>query len=132
MSFSQVAKLKEVRAYFLKGAQRARGHIDLLRGILAENELPSFPAFESEVTDSTAAPFSDKLMMYKIASLGVIACAGYGISLGESRRRDLGTHYAKMIYDQVKYSDEGAKIMIDQGWLEQPSMTVDRESFARV
>ncbi|RKD23215.1 hypothetical protein BEP19_11315 [Ammoniphilus oxalaticus] len=132
MSFSQVARSKEIRAYFLRGSQIAQQHLRAFQSMLSEAGLPSIPSFESEVTNSTIAPFSDKLMMIKVVSLGVIASARYGQALGEGGRHDIGANYAKMLAGTLKFQEEGAKILIDRGWLEQPPTAVDRKALARV
>jgi hypothetical protein len=132
MAFSQVAKSKEIRAYFLKGVELAQQHVEVFQSILSESGLPAQPTYESEVTNSTIAPFSDKLMMFKIATLAVIACGRFGTALGEGSRRDLAAHYTKAIAGALKYAGEGADIMIYHGWLEQPPTAPNRKALARV
>ena len=76
------------------------------------------------------SPFSDKLMLaHKIEMFSMkIRTAGNGASL--SGRRDLGGMYAKFLADIGLYVQDGAKIMIDQGWMEQPPKAIDRDDLA--
>lgn len=38
----------------------------------------------------------------------------------------------RQIAEIAKYSNEGAKIMIEQGWMEQPPMATDRKNLAKI
>lgn len=50
----------------------------------------------------------------------------YANAASLSARHDLVAKYARMTADVGKYSEEGANLMIEQGWLEQPPHCVDR------
>jgi hypothetical protein len=53
--------------------------------------------------------------------------AHYGRSLGLSPRRDLGANYVRLTAEIALFTEDGANIMIDNGWLEQPPHATDRD-----
>ncbi|MEI3611063.1 DUF3231 family protein [Pseudogracilibacillus sp. SO30301A] len=131
-AFSQVAKSKEVRRFFERGREISGKHLDIFSTILNDEYLPnSANVLTSEVTDSTEAPFSDKLMMTFITNLIASSIGGYGVSMSISPRRDLGVHYTRLIAEIAQYSDDGAEILIKNGWMEQPPMAADRKELAK-
>ncbi len=88
--------------------------------------LPSL--WDSAITQSIDAPFSDKLMMFQTNSLNVIGVAGYGAAIGASLRKDLGGHYTRLVAEILQYANDGVKLMIENRWMEQPPQNVDREA----
>ncbi|GLB60696.1 DUF3231 family protein [Cytobacillus sp. NCCP-133] len=52
-------------------------------------------------------------------------------SSGINIRKDLVVRYAKMMAEVGNYANEGAKIMIDNGWLENPPQSLDREELRK-
>lgn len=129
--FSQVAKNKRVRKYFEKGREISGKHLEVFNSILNKEYLSDGTLnLTSEVTDSTVSPFSDKLMMYHISALIASGIGQYGIAMSTSPRHDLGVTYARLIAELAKYTNEGAKIMIDNEWMEQPPEAADRKKLA--
>ncbi|AGK53207.1 DUF3231 family protein [Bacillus sp. 1NLA3E] len=130
IGFSQVAKSEQVRDYMVRGRNIADKHVEVFGSILSKEYLPSASAWSTLPIDSTIAPFSDKLMMGHVAALNMAGIGHYGMSIGQSPRRDLGTHYARLLTEITAYAEDGANIMIDNGWLEQPPQATDREKLA--
>ncbi|GIO25390.1 DUF3231 family protein [Ornithinibacillus bavariensis] len=130
VAFSQIAQSKEVKNYTMRGKQIASKHLEVFNSILNEDNLPTPMSWASEVTSSTAYVFSDKLIMYHTASLISVSLGHYGIALAGSMRRDLSTHFVRLSSEILKYSEDGANIMIDNGWLEQPPRATDRDALA--
>lgn len=129
--FSQVAKYKEVRRYFERGREISGKQLEVFSSILHKNYLSDGAILmTSEVTDATVAPFSDKLMMNFITSLIASGIGQYGVAMASSPRHDLGVQYTRLIAEIAKYSNEGANIMIENGWLEQPPIAVNRKDLA--
>lgn len=83
-------------------------------------------------TDSTVAPFSEKLMMHHIVAAGFISVSNDGLALAESLRSDLSTTYLRFLTEAMAYSKDGADIMIHNKWFEQPPQAVMHENLARV
>ena len=130
--FSQVANTREVRQFFEKGRDISGKHLEVFSDILQENYLSSgAQLMTSEVTDSTVAPFSDRLMMNFITTLIASGIGQYGYSLATSPRHDLAAQYAKLMTEIGKYSNDGANILIENGWMEQPPMAADRKDLAK-
>lgn len=130
-AFSQVAKSKEVRKFFKRGSGIAKKHLEVFTSKLHENELPnSSILLTAEVTDSTVSPFSDKLMTILITSLITAGIGGYGLSLSISPRRDLSVDYTRLMAEIATYSDDGAELLIKNGWMEKPPIAADRKGLA--
>ncbi|WP_404451293.1 DUF3231 family protein [Virgibacillus necropolis] len=129
--FSQVANLKEVRQFFERGREISGKHQEIFTAILHESYLSNGIILTSEVTNSTKAPFSDKLMMFLITTLIGFGIGQYGLSMSSSPRHDLGMKYTRLMAEIAKYSNDGAKIMIDNNWMEQPPIAADRKELAK-
>ncbi|WP_174615812.1 DUF3231 family protein [Virgibacillus ihumii] len=131
-AFSQVAKSKEVRKYFERGRDISGKQVEVFKSILSK-EYISDSAFllTSEVTDSTTAPFSEKCMMFIVTLLSASGIGQYGTAMSTSSRHDLGAQYTRLIAEIANYADDGADIMINHGWMEQPPMAADRKELAK-
>jgi hypothetical protein len=131
-AFSQVAESKEVRKFFDRGRELARKHYEIFTGILHDDYLPnSAILWTSEVTDATESPFSDKLMLTFITTLITSSIGSYSVSMAMSPRHDLSVKYAALITEVSKYSHEAAKLMIKNGWMEQPPMAANRKDLGK-
>ncbi|MBT2730676.1 DUF3231 family protein [Bacillus sp. ISL-75] len=130
IGFSQVAKSKEVGNFFSRGKEIATKHIEIYSSVLNENSLPASVSWDNQVLDSTVSPFSDKLMMFHVNALAAGAIGYYGTSLSTSSRRDLSTNYLRILGEVLKYTEDAANIMIDNGWMEQPPKVVDHDKLS--
>jgi hypothetical protein len=126
--FSQTAKSSEVRKYMERGTEIAAKHETVFREILIKDGVPLPSSWDSTISQSIEAPFSDKLMMFQINSLTALSVAGYGTAVGTSLRKDLGGHYTRLVAEILQYADDGTKLMIKNRWLEQPPQNIDREA----
>ncbi|MBT2757995.1 DUF3231 family protein [Mesobacillus foraminis] len=131
LGFSQVAKSKEVRKFMERARILCTNHFKILSSMLTEDNLHIPRTFESEVTDSTIPPFSDKLMLYHIASLISSAMGYYGEAMAVSQRRDLAANYAKMITEMGVLAEDGMNLLIENEWMEQPPLATDHEELAK-
>lgn len=130
--FSQVTQDKKVRKYLEKGQEIAGKHLEVFSSLLNDNYLSEGTTnLTSEVTGSTVAPFSDKLIMFHITVLIASGIGQYGLSMSTSPRHDIGVKYSRLMAEIAKYANEGAKIMIDNGWMERPPEAADRKNLAR-
>lgn len=125
--YAQTAKSKQVRNYLNQGKNIASKHVEVFSGILQEDDLSAPPTWDSEVTDSTEPPFSDKLMMFHSRALSMGGIASYGGSLATVVRHDLVPQFTRLAAELGKYGDKGAEIMIEHKWLEQPPSAADRD-----
>jgi hypothetical protein len=126
--FSQTAQSPEVRKFMERGTEIAAKHETVFRDILIKDGVPLPSTWDSTISQSIDAPFSDKLMMFHANSLSVISIAGYGAAIGASLRKDIGGNYIRLVSEVMEYADDGVKLMIDNRWLEQPPQNVDREA----
>lgn len=129
--FSQVATDKDVKQFFLKGVEIGDKHVRLFRGKLEESKLPAPMGWNAEITNSTTHTFSDKLMMYVTSSLVSMSIGYYGIAVSQSLRGDIVSMYNRLSTEVQLYSEDGANILIKNGWMEQPPMASDRDELIR-
>ncbi|MGY0694611.1 DUF3231 family protein [Virgibacillus sp. FSP13] len=129
--FRQVAKSKEVTKYITQGIEIAKKHINVFSSVLNEGNVPVPGGSDAMVTESsTVSPFSDKLIMTHVTAMITLGISFYGMSISTNIRRDLISHYTRLSGEIALYSEDGANIMIDNGWLEEPPRMVDRNELA--
>lgn len=126
MAFSQVAKDKKIQKYCNRGKDLTGKRVERLQTIQASENLPFQATYETEVTDSTISPFSDRLILFEAISLAQIAVARYGNALSTMIRRDLSSIFAAYIAETGTFLDDGVNLMIDFNWFEQPPLAADR------
>lgn len=131
IGFAQTAGSEELRNHFVRGIDLAKSIMESLSQLLEESTLPSPMTWDTEVTDSTISPFSDKLMLFHVMSLNGIGIGNIGGSLALSLRRDIAAKYFKMIKDIGLYAEDGVNIMIKNGWFERPPRAIDREFLSK-
>jgi hypothetical protein len=130
IAFGQVCKTKDVQKYFNRGKNLCEKQFTLLSSTLSKDELASPASWVSEITESTVAPFSEKLMLNHIVILVSAAIGYYGAGMSVSQRRDLAFEYTRLMAEVAFYAEDGAELLIKYGWLEQPPLAADRESLA--
>ena len=130
IGFAQVAKSQEVKKYLWRGVEIYAKHIEIFESIMSIDHLPHPKSEESEVTNSTTAPFSDQLMIFHKSLFGSTTIGVYGAALGTCQRFDLAAHFSRLIAEMGKYMEDGFNIMIENKWAEQPPMADDREDLA--
>lgn len=129
--FSQVARAQDIRDYFLTGIEIAHKHIEVFSSLLEKGHLPAPIIWDTEVFESAAAPFSDKMMLYHTTFLTSVSSTFYGNAMGVSTRKDIIASYARLTAEVLKFAGQGAGIMINYGWMEEPPQAVDRAAPAR-
>lgn len=130
MAFSQVVKSEKIRKLFIKGKDFTHKHIELYMEKLHNEDLPSPSFLDSLVTTSTYAPFSDKLMLFHKMDMFAMKIRSFGNSAAVNGRHDIGLMYSKALMQISTFVEDAAKIMIENGWLEQPPYAVKRENLA--
>ncbi|MDR6879496.1 DUF3231 family protein [Bacillus sp. 3255] len=128
IGFSQVAKSKEVKAYFLRGKEIATKHYEIFSKMLQKENLSSPPIFDPLVSTSTIAPFSDKLMMFHKLDMFAMRIRAYGNALSMCARHDVAEKLGRLTLEVGNFVEDGANIMIEHGWLEQPPQAADRDA----
>jgi hypothetical protein len=130
MGFSQAAQSKEVQEFMVRSRDIASKHIEVLGSVMRESHLKVPMTWDDTVTNSTTPPFSDKLMMFHVGAIVAVGIADYGASLAISMRRDLAAHYVRLTAEIGQIAEDGANIMINNGWMEQPPQAEDRDALA--
>lgn len=131
IGFSQVAKSQKVVQFFVRGKGIASKHNEVFGSILREDDLPVPMTSDTYVTETTDSPFSDRMMTFIITGLIALGMGFYGTSISTCLRRDLTTHYDRFIHEILKYSEDGANILIYNGWMEEPPRASDRDELAK-
>jgi hypothetical protein len=127
IGFSQVAQSEDVREYMQRGIKFCKEQFGTMSSILSKEHMTSPRSWESEVTNSTVSPFSDKLILYHVQSLISASMGFYGGGLAVSQRRDLSLMYTPHLAEIGLYAEDGANLLIKKGWLEQPPLAEDRD-----
>lgn len=130
IAFSQVTQSEDSRKFLLASQNTADGHIKDLASIMQADNLPVPTSWETEITPSTDAPFSDKLMMYHMGFLFQVAQVYNGTALASAMRTDLVATFEKIILKNLTVTKNWFDIMIKNQWLEQPPLAPDRIEIA--
>lgn len=129
--FAQCAQNKEVREFFLKGKELAKKQLKIYEEILLENDIQFSSTSGSTVTRSNVAPFSDKLMMLCVFVLNTFGVVGNSFGTMFAMRNDLILKNGSISKDIYFYAREGIKLMIKNGWLEEPPQMEDRKNIIK-
>jgi hypothetical protein len=131
LGFAQVTQDRDLKSYFYSGVQFCDKILRESHHVLMESNVPNSMTWDAIVSDSTDAPYSDRLMLFVVGILSQLGIAAYGMALSLSMRRDVGAMYSGFILRALAYSEDGAQMIIERGWLEQPPMFVDREKLIK-
>lgn len=131
IGFAQVATNDEVRKYLIKGMDLSK-KIEIDLGEFLRQSFIEPPATHAgKATASKTAPFSDKLMMYNTSLLASFGLGSNAIGGAFSLRSDLPAKMAFLAKDIFTFAQEGGKIMIKNGWMEEPPQTEDRNRLTK-
>jgi hypothetical protein len=128
LGFSQVAQSKKISDYFKDGYDLGKKMVEDFIIKLKENDSAYPSTWDSTITNSTEAPFSDKLMLFHTNAQSAIGIGDFGLAIAATLRKDLTVNYEAYIIRVGKFAEEGAKLLIDHGWFEKPPQSIDRES----
>lgn len=121
-SFAQVTSSIELKKHFQRGSEKNQKQIDTLQSILIDNELPQLPTWDSEITDSTIPPFSNRLMLYCVMLITASTIGQYGAFLSSVLRKDIGATNTRLMAEELLYGEDSVNLMIEQGFLDQLPM----------
>lgn len=130
--FSQVAQSKDVKEYLLRGIAIAKKHVKVFSTVLEDSQVPTPMGSDAMVTDSMkASPFSDKLIMFHVTGMIGLSIGFYGISISTNVRRDIAANYTRLSGEVALYSEDGANLMIENEWMEEPPRMVERDELVK-
>ncbi|MFP3125882.1 DUF3231 family protein [Ectobacillus funiculus] len=127
IAFKQVCKDKGVNKFLEKCINVANKHIGTFTTLLLKEDLHLPHTFESEITNSNVAPFSDKLMLFHSGFLFAAAISYYGTAAITSMRADIAVQCEKAILDDLLVYGSFGKLIIKKNWMEQPPNADDRK-----
>lgn len=130
--FGQVSESKKISDCMFEGKDLSAKIIAELTSIFMEEGIPIPSTSESFVTDSTAAPFSEKLMLSHVLLMCSYGISSKGMAISSSARGDLQARYMKFLTQIMNYSKKCSDILIDNGWLEQPPQAIKHENLVEV
>ncbi|WP_426452031.1 DUF3231 family protein [Paenibacillus sp. S-38] len=129
--FAQCANDPEVKKFFLKGAELAKSIIKELQETLLQSGIQTPGPSGGNATRSTVSPFSDKMMMYCTSLFCSFSIGGNSVGTAFSLRNDLPAKIVIIMKDIFQYAHEGAKIMIRNGWMEEPPQMEQRKQLIK-
>ncbi|MGM0851335.1 MAG: DUF3231 family protein [Bacillota bacterium] len=125
--FMQVSKDIQVKRNLKKGKKLSEKQITTFNNVLVKDDLfPTYPV-SMEVTDSTVAPFSEKLMLFFISSSNSVGLSTLCHAITMSTRKDLVVHDTLFVTELMKHGADGLKLLVERGWMEQPPQQKSRE-----
>jgi hypothetical protein len=127
IAFGQVAESKKVRDIMWRGKEIAHKHTMVFSKKLFDDNLPAPSLWDTSVTKSKVAPFSDKLMLFLTTFLNATGIGNYGLGVASSMRHDLSYTYIRLTSEVGLFTEEAANLMIENGWLEEPPQSPNRE-----
>ncbi|MDF2963290.1 MAG: hypothetical protein K0S39_5025 [Paenibacillus sp.] len=126
IGFAQAATDKEVQQYMVRGMELSKD-VEITLGEYLRREYIEPPATHAgKATNSTVAPFSDKLMMYITNLLSSFGLGSNALGGAFSLRSDLPLTMAGIAQKIYSFAKEGGEIMIKNGWMEEPPQVEDR------
>ena len=99
--------------------------------MLLQSDIQPPSTWAGKATDSTQAPFSDKLMMYINSLISSTALGFTALGTSFSMRNDLPVKLGLISKDTFDYAKKGAKIMIKHKWMEEPPQMEDRNQLTK-
>jgi hypothetical protein len=129
--FAQCANDEEVKKFFNEGTELAKGIIKELIETLLESDIQIPQPSGGNATRSTVAPFSDKLMMYCTSLFCSFSMGSNSLGTAFSLRNDLPAKMTIFMKDIFEYAHKGGKIMIKNGWMEEPPQMEERKQIIK-
>ena len=131
MGFSQTARTKEIKQYFIQSRDLSNKYLGDINRILLNENIGIAPNYDGEVTTGTEGPFSERLMLLHTNFLISAGIQNIGTALSLSPRRDLAAMYTKMIAEIESLANAGTKLLIENGWMEEPPLAPDRDALVK-
>lgn len=131
IGFAQVASNKEVQNYLVKGMKLSKKIEIDLGEFLRQSYIEPPATHAGKATASKIPPFSDKLMMYNTSLLTSFGLGSNALGGAFSLRNDLPAKMALLAKDIFTFAQDGGKIMIKNGWMEEPPQIEDRNQLTK-
>ena len=129
--FGQVAQSKKLCKYFFRGRDLSWKKVEALTKFFIDENIPIPSTSDSFVTDSTIAPFSDKLMAFHTVLMFDAGIAQDGIAFSNVMRHDLMAHFTASAKDTADFAEDGVDILFENRWMEQPPQIIEHRELAK-
>ncbi|MEG9296890.1 DUF3231 family protein [Mangrovibacillus sp. Mu-81] len=130
LSFAQTSPRKDVQNWLMRGSEISKKHVKVFSSMLLDNNIHAPAPSDISITDSTVPPFSDQLILFHMSLLSATGTGNYATAAAASQRSDLILNYERLSLEIAQYAKDGAYIMIENKWLEQPPGTIDKEKLS--
>ncbi len=120
--FLQVTEKGDIHDFIKRGKAIAEKHIEVFTQLLKKDDLLPAASWNGGVTASKVSPFSEKLILSLISLLNNQGISNYGEAISNSFRKDLASDFARLAAEVGQYAEEGSKLLIHYGWMEQPPL----------
>jgi hypothetical protein len=131
LSFAQTSPREEVQKWMLRGSDISKKHIEIFSKKLLDNNIQPPMSSDVAITNETTPPFSDKLTLFLMTFLSAAGVGNYSTAAAASQRSDLVINYERLSIEIGQYAKDGANIMINNKWLEEPPGTIDKEKISK-
>jgi hypothetical protein len=116
--FLNIVQDQEIRKILQFGLELSSEHVQRVRSIFNQENHPIPQGFtEQDVNINAPRLFSDSFMLYYMNNMGSMGLNSYSVALPNSAVGE--------------FAEDGANLMIDNGWLEKPPSAPDRKALAR-
>jgi hypothetical protein len=129
--FSQVAKTKDVRDFFLRGKHINMKQSKIFTSFFEKEELPSIMPNHHGITNSQKSPYSEKMMLFHVTNLSSAKARNFGDSMAVSPRHDLMATYGRFMIETGNFAEDGGNLLIEHGWMEKQPQNVDRKKLVK-
>ncbi|WP_028782965.1 DUF3231 family protein [Thalassobacillus devorans] len=129
--FAQTAQNHEAAKIFLDGKELAKKIVSKISDAMRQSDIHTPSMWAGTATDSTHAPFSDKMMMYQTSVFSSFGLTSNAIGSAFSLRSDLPLKLAKIAQDTFSFAKNSGQVMIKNGWMEEPPQAQDRKKLAK-
>ncbi|WP_261134412.1 DUF3231 family protein [Bacillus sp. Marseille-Q3570] len=131
LSFAQISPREEIQEYMKRGRDISKKHVQIFTKSLLDNYIQPPVTSDASVTDSTTPPFSDKLALFQIGFMSAAGIGNYATAAAASQRSDLITNYQRLSLEIAQFAKDGADLMIQNAWLEEPPGTTDKDKLIK-
>ncbi|WP_079530612.1 DUF3231 family protein [Halobacillus hunanensis] len=131
LSFAQTSPNEQVQNWMFRGADIAKKHVQIFTKALINNDIQPPASSDVSISNSTTPPFSDKLSLFHMSLLSSAGTGNYATAAAASQRNDLMINYERLSLEIARFAKDGADIMVQNGWLEQPPGTVDKRRLTK-
>ena len=131
LSFAQTSPRENIQKWMLRGKDISEKHVQVFTKLLLNNDIQPPVSSDIAISDSTTPAFSDKLTLFHMGFLTAAGTGNYATAAAASQRSDLVINYERLSLEIAQYAKDGADIMINNEWLEQPPGTIDKEKLTK-